>query len=484
MTTELTDAGRLHLGVSLGTATRGAALTRILALRSTPGWIVGPGGVREWRYEGVVEQEGKVYLVGPHVPGLSLEKVLAMPAAAALPLVARLVRAMLQLSESPAGWFPLQSDSVIFTDTGDVLFLPPNVDRELRDLRPFEAHRETFECLNHPDLTGPARAAFSVSAALYSVVTGRFPFWGADTGDLHEQVRNLEIQPPASIVPGLQQDVSETIMAGLGRGRHGTVSLQEIADDLERWNPRDLVQPVTEEQRRTAMDAAGTRQASAEKSFRRRRFWRKNWRVAAILAAAAILLGILGGTVLKNVLAPRVTHGYPPRRVVATFYTSMNTLDQEAMQACVVGRAGRGEIDETTTLYVTSRVTQGYEGRSNVISAAEWDKAGRPPLTSPMSLFGVTGLSITEEQGGPNPVYLATYDLWNPASPANADTAPDAAPQSEGHHVTDRVWMKTDRGDWVIFRIDRVHTTTLPPPVTVAAPPPGSAAAPASPARP
>jgi hypothetical protein len=400
-----------------------------------------------------------------------LDKVLAMPAGQSLPLIALLVRALLELSEGAAGWCALQSDSVIFTDAGDILFLPPNVDRELRDLRPFEANRETFECLNHPDLKGPALAAFSVSAAFYKVLTGRFPFWGSDTGDLHEQVRNLEIQPPASLVPGLDQEVSETIMAGLGRGQRGSISLREIAEGLARWQPNDLVHPLSEGQRRTALDAAGARQASAERSFRRRRFWRKNWRVAAIVAAVAVLLGTVGGTVLKNVLAPRVTHGYPPRRVVETFYTSMNTLDHTAMQACVVGRAGRGEIDETTTLYVTSRVTQGYEGRSNVISAAEWDKAGRPPITSPLTLFGVTGLSISEEQGEPGPVYLVTYSLWNPATPANADAGPDVAPQSEGHEVTDRVWMKTDRGDWVINRIDRIQSVALPPPRVEAAQP-------------
>jgi hypothetical protein len=470
MAIELNDAGTLHLAVSVGTMTRGAALTRILALRTSPGWIVGPSAAaREWRYEGVLERAGEVYLVGPLVRGMSLQEVLTMPAARSLPFVVRLARALLSLSESPAGWFPLQSDSVIFTDQDSLLFLPPSVDHELRDLRPFEAIRETYECLNHPDLRGPARAAFSVAACLFRIVTGRFPFSGDDAGDMHEQVRNLEIQPPASLVPGLDQDVSDTIMAGLGRGARGTVSLAEIEQGLQRWKGRDLVSALSDEMRQSALAAAGAHKASAERNFRRRRFWRKNWRVAAIIAGAAVLLGALGGTVLKNFLAPRVTHGYAARRVVETFYASMNTLDQTTMQACVVGRAGKGEINEATTLYVTSRVTQGYEGRSNIINAAEWDKSGRPPIASPMTLYGVTGLSITEEQGEPSPLYLVKYDKWNPATPA--DTAPgvDVVPRSEGHTVTDRVWMKRDRQDWVMYRIDRLKSTDLPPPLTAPA---------------
>ena len=62
--------------------------------------------------------------------------------------------------------------------------------------------------------------------------------------------------------------------------------------------------------------------------------------MAAVVAAAAIAAGALAGTVLKNVLAPRVTRGYAPDKVVQTFYTSMNTLDHSTMQACVVGGAG------------------------------------------------------------------------------------------------------------------------------------------------
>ncbi len=127
MAHELNDAGKLHLAVTLGTATRGSALTRILSLKGSPGWIAGPSGVREWRYEGVIEREGTVSLVGPHVQGLSLEKTLSLPIGEALPLVARLVRALLQLSESRAGWFAVQSDSVIFTGDGNVLFFPPSL---------------------------------------------------------------------------------------------------------------------------------------------------------------------------------------------------------------------------------------------------------------------------------------------------------------------------------------------------------------------
>ncbi len=474
MAIELTDGGTARLAVSAGRAGRGTALTRILALRGSPGWIAG-SGIRQWHYEGVTERDGTVYLVGPRQAGLSLKEALERAAepgtaepgpAASLALALRLARALLQLSSSPAGWFAVQSDSVIFLENGDVLFLPPAVDRELREMRPFEENRDTYECLAHPDLTGERRAVFTVCAVLYRVLTGRFPFNGDDAEALHSRQRTLEVPPPAMLVPGLEAEVSELVMAGLGRSRRGSLSLTQLVNALEGRQGRPIVHPPTADERRAAREAAEAREAAGDRVFRRRRFWQRNWRTALIITAAVVAVGAVGGTVLRNVLAPRPTRGFAPGKVAQTFYESMNTLDHTTMQACVIGKAGNLEINETMTLYVTSRVTMGYEGRSNVVSAEEWDKAGRPPLPPPQTLYGVTNLSLTQEQGEPDPVFLASYQRWNPAPRPDSDTMDNSPPQSEGHAVTDRLWLKKDRGDWVIYRIDRVSISLLPAPGT------------------
>jgi hypothetical protein len=467
MAIELNDGGTVRLAVPAGSAGRGTALTRILALRASPGWISGIS-VREWHYDGVTERDGILYILGPRVGGTSLKEALERAEEAgrkaSLKLASRLARALLQLSASPAGWFPVQSDSVIFLDGEEVLFLPPTVDRELREMRPFESNRETFECLNHPDLKGERRAVFAVCAALYRILSGRFPFHGDDAEVLHAQARSLEIPPPALLVPGLDQEASELIMAGLGKGKQGAPSLTLLAQALDSWQTREIVRPPTEEQKKGALEEAQSRKASADRSFRRRRFWQRNWRMAAIIAVAVIVVGAVAGTVLKNVLAPRPTRGFSAAKVVETFYTSMDTLDHTTMQACVIGKAGDAEVNETMTLYVTSRVTMGYEGRSNVLSAAEWDKAGRPPIAPPGALYGVTGLSLTKEQGEPSPVFLVTYQKWNPAARPETDLSDNTPPRSEGHAVTDRVWLKQDRGDWVIYRISHLKSTELTAP--------------------
>jgi hypothetical protein len=466
MVTELIEHGEKYIAVPVGEVARGTGLTRILALKTSPGWLVEKASLREWRFEGIVEKDGTVLLYGPHVDGMPLSSVLTMALAPALPFLLRLVEALVLLSERSVPPFPLETDTILFTGSGGVLFLPPEVSREIRDHSVFERIRESFESINHPDLKGEALASFSVAAILYRILTGSFPFMGTSAEEMHEQARKLEINPPSGVVPELSAEVSALIMAGLGRGRRVVVTLLEWADGLTAWQGQELFHALSPGEKDQALQAAASRRQSASRSFGRRMFWEKNWRTVAIVTAIAIAVAAGAGSILRNVLAPRVTRGYAPARVVETFYTSMNTLDHQAMQACVVGRAGREQINETTTLYVTSRVTQGYEGKSNLLSAAEWDRQGRPQIVSPATVYGVTGLSLKEEKPAPAPIFLVTCDKWNPAPPPDTGAMPSASesPKSEGHRLQERVWLKKDRGDWVIYRIDRLSEDPLPAP--------------------
>ena len=472
MPTELIEQGEPHLAMAVGASAQGTAFTRILSMKSSPGWIAADDGVTEWRFDAVTEHDGIVYLIGPLVHGITLQEVLEMPLASALPFVARLTSALRALETSAIPWFPLEAGAIIFAENGGVLFLPPRICAEIRDIRPFATNRDSFESLNHPDLKDESLLSFALASILYRLATGRFAFTGPDAEELHEQARKLELTAPARVVPALLPEASDLIMDGLGRGKRGTVGLAEWESALASWQKKDLFRALSpEEMEKIQREGAAEAEGSA-KSFRRRMFFEKNWKLMLIIAVIVIALGAVAGSIVKNATAPRVTRGYPPDKVVTTFYSSMNTLDHSAMEACVVNKAGKGEINEATTLFVTSRVTMGYEGKSNIISAQEWDTQGRPSLVSPSTLYGVTNLVVTQEQPAPTPVFLVKYQKWNPAQPPDNGKSPslDSPTQSEGHQVTDRVWMKQDKSDWVIYKIDRVQTDPLPSPVTTAAP--------------
>ncbi len=455
MALDIIVSGVKYLGVPVGSPARGTALTRILALKGSPGWHAAPPSIREWRFSGIAEQSGGTVLYGPWVPSRSLASVLELPPDQALPFFFRLAEALALLKERRIQLFPLQTDAVLFCDDGSVLFLPAEVMRELRELRPFTMNRDTFESTHNPDLRGEAMLSFALGALLYREITGVFPFQGESSEDIHEQMRKLEILSPAEAAPGISAEASDIIMAALSRARRGAPTLDEWAQSLQAWQKDGAM--------RRASRGGATTTPQAVQRFQRRVFWEKNWRTALIIAAVVIVVGAGVGSILKGVLAPRVTRGFTPREVVQAFYSSMNKLDQMTMGACVIDGAGKGEINEVTNLYVISRVSTGYEGRSNIVSAADWDKAGRPPIPPPQTLYGVTGLSVKQEQAEPLPVFLVSYDKWTPL-PGGNETASNqpAEPRYDGHSVQDRVFMKKDRADWVIFRIDRLRSDPLP----------------------
>ena len=115
MVTELMEHGEKYIAVPVGDIARGTGLTRILALKGSPGWLVEGAVVREWRFEGIVEKDGAVFLYGAHVAGIPLSAVLGMPVAEALPFLSRLVRTLTLLSKRGMPRFPLETDCVLFT---------------------------------------------------------------------------------------------------------------------------------------------------------------------------------------------------------------------------------------------------------------------------------------------------------------------------------------------------------------------------------
>lgn len=461
---EITEGGARYLAVPVGAPARGTALTRILARKGSPGWLVAPPSIREWRFEGITERAGAAVLYGPWIPGTPLASILELPSKETLPCLVRLAVALQLLKERRVPFFPLQADAVLFCDDGSVLFLPSEIMRELRELRTFVSNRDFFDSINNPDLRGENMMSFSLGAIVYRQLTGALPFGGETPEELHERMRKLEILAPEETVPGVPLKLSRMVMASLGRSRGGAFpTLEEWVDVLQALDRDGALGRLPRPAGLAASSEAEARRRSSQSRFRRRVFWERNWRTALIIAGVAVVVAAGLGSVLKGVLAPRVTRGYAPRKVVETFYSSMNRLDTMTIQACVVNGAGKAEINEVTNLYVISRVSMGYEGRSSVVAADEWDKAGRPPIPPTRTLYGVTGLTIVQEKPEPSPVFLATYDKWTPL-PATEEAGSNqpAGPRYESHAVMDRVSLRKDRGDWVIFRIERLQNAPRP----------------------
>ncbi len=466
MVQHIVEHGTAKLAIPLGAAGRSHSLARMSGLRTSPGWHVSDAAVREWRFEGFAAQPDGACLFGPDVAGMTLEEALALPLAEATPLLARLADALGTLAERAVPSFPLQADAVVFDDRGGVLFLPPEAMREVRGVRTFAENRDTFETLNHPDLRAEALASFTLGVCLYRAAVGRFPFTGGDEEEIHEQARKLALQPPARLVPDLRDDASTLVMAALGRQRGRSARIADWRSGFATWTREGITRHVDPAERERLAREGDARERGAAKRFRTRTFWEKNWKIVAIAGAGVVVAGAVLGSILSGVFAPRATRGYPPRKVVETFYTSINAMNHALMEACVVDKAGQGEINEAMNLYVMSRVQMGYEGKANTVPADQWDAAGRPVLPAGTAIYGITDLAIVEQAGEPAPVYQVTYEKWAPDSGGGSEGASigDVTITTAHRRIVDRVSLRKDRGDWVIFRLDRQSEVPLASP--------------------
>jgi hypothetical protein len=123
-----------------------------------------------------------------------------------------------------------------------------------------------------------------------------------------------------------------------------------------------------------------------------------------------------------------------------------------------------------------------YEGRTSILRADEWDRMGRPPITPPQAVFGVTDVKLRTIQGEPEPVFEASYTRWFPVPPEEpsagsradgrgAGRAAGANPGAAGSpggpgtpygptvsslEVRERYFLRQHRGYWVIYRIEPV----------------------------
>ena len=460
---KLEREGRDVLAIPVGVSKNDFILTKLGELRKLPGHIIRDWKIEEWRIDGAFKHEGRLYLHGPHLGGLFLEEAIQKSFPAALPYLTRLAHALVVLKRLGFGVEFIQTDSVYFLEEGGILFLPSALMKELRNMHPEVYKLRVFESISHPDIEEPEKGlSFSLAALLYRAIRGHYPFQADTEEEIHNRIRHARLLPLSLIEPGFREDLSRQILAGLGRGDTPAPSLEEWEEILSGCKQGGLHRDITEMEREQIRQRARKEEEKVGRAYRRKVFWQKHWKTVGIVAVAVVVVGGLAGSLLKNILAPRETRGFSPEQVVETFYQGMNDLNHTLMEDCVVERAGKQTIREVINIYVLSRVSLGYEGKTHVIGADDWDAQGRPELSPPESVYGVTDLVALQERGEPEPVFQVSYTKWvpEPGQDSGADSAGSTelleteGPRFTSLEMSERVYLKLDREDWVIYRFE------------------------------
>jgi hypothetical protein len=156
-----------------------------------------------------------------------------------------------------------------------------------------------------------------------------------------------------------------------------------------------------------------------------------------------------------------------PIEVVEAYYAAMGDLDHTLMEACVVGKAGRNDIDLVIHYFVLSKVRQAYEMNApQVISAQRWIDAGYPSTES--TVFGVSGFRsepIDLDETGGEAAFRVSYLLWVPqqSQPSGAQAESDLPQAEEAAAIpisipqTDTVKLVLRKDEWRIADIQRTY---------------------------
>lgn len=426
-------------------------------IRRDRGWIVRSGHVAPWEVEGFVEHEGAIFAYGPSSPGRALAGVLAAAEDAAWRSLFALATDAAALVATGVSLAPPQLSGVLALDEGGHLFLPASILAASRTAAPEADRIADAESWNHPDLNGERAFCYFIGALAYAALTHRPPHSGKSEEEVHERAREQEPISPRIKNPSIAPEVADTVLRALSP--HASFTLGEWVTTLEKWAAAGVHREVTPEERKRLGEQAERILRRSEVTFQRKSFLQRNWPTIAIVAGVVVVVGLVGGSILKNALKPRITVGMRPAQVVSLYYDSMNTLNSQAMQDCVIDGAGNQAINQVETLYVINRVREGY-GQGTFIPAAAWVAKGRPPLKSGESVFGVSGLSLS---AAGTDSYLARYTQWESIPPKGVGEGAGPVPPFtvRGVERVDRVFLKHQGDFWAIYRIETVEARPL-----------------------
>jgi hypothetical protein len=198
-------------------------------------------------------------------------------------------------------------------------------------------------------------------------------------------------------------------------------------------------------------------------SVKSRRFVRRNISILAVGLAVLAISALSARSIVRSRAELPNTRGMEPRELIETYYGAFGALDHTLMEACVINKAGKGDISMITNIFVISKVRQAYEMNVTTIDAREWQAAGSPPTEA--TVVGVTDLRLLPldtDAGDGELSYRVSGLLWVPEGGDEAPALPPAEPPvlppaitPTGHPFTDELRLSWHKDAWRISGLER-----------------------------
>ncbi|MDR0568382.1 MAG: hypothetical protein LBG87_04165 [Spirochaetaceae bacterium] len=446
------------------------AQTKSAQIITLPGWAVSADGAVElWKLEGVAERDGRMVLWGRDFAGEPLSELIDCDARKDFGLdalrrwiAARLILSETKSVESAPAPYPI---GAFIRGDGTILFPPEPLIRQAVSAESSDLWRAAAERWAHPDLTGLEASLFTAGAMAYRIFAGSPPFPNSDIDALRQDIREGVFFPLRFAAPGLDSGLAELITDALEQctkkkpDREKTVTLRMLADRLGAAGsaPAESYIRVLSPAEQAKVSAELERFRKKQRvTVQTKRFAVRNAAILGAVFAGLIAVGLAAHSIAVAKASRPTTKGMTPIEVAETYYTAIGDLDHTLMEACVSGKAGKGDIEMVINYFVLSKVRQAYEmGGERVISARKWLDAGSPSVEETgTAVFGVTDLRLTplDADGRDGEVsFQSEYRLWHPEAQGDSDTI--VSPQYT--QIRDTIKLGMLKGNWRIIAIER-----------------------------
>ncbi|GHV87301.1 hypothetical protein AGMMS50255_5970 [Spirochaetia bacterium] len=508
--------GKTALGFDTGLSSQAFAQAKLVQFITQEGLIVYPDGKTEpWKPSAVIERQGQngdppsMVIWGPDFKGERFDLLLGNEKrrdealdALRLWIEARSSAKFAktagqtaypetdpQISLWPAG-------TLVNLASGVVLFPPEGL-----VIRSFQAEGGTAwlegaESLVNTELAAEDAESFTAGAILYRIMSGALPFPNRDRDLLHQDIREGVFLPLRLAAPGLDEKTTGLVEKAIASSKNTSVFAAEargrrsLSSSPEKVRPgldefRELLGPVhsrgvlsffhilNEAEQVKIAEEREQFQKKKNLTVNTRRFVIRNAALIMGICAAVIGAALITRSIVINKASLPTTAGMESVEVVQSYYGAFGDMDHDLMDACVIQKAGKGDIEMVMNFFVINRVRQAYESTGpTTIPAQKWLDSGAGPTK--LQVFGVSDLEIRKTGGnesGDEIHYRSSYILWFP----NALDAPEGAAGAEsanpinledpgaeieamlpkGYPFTDELKLIRVKGNWRIAEINR-----------------------------
>jgi hypothetical protein len=451
---DIIDNGKKCKGFRLELRTNPVDLRKSIDLKS-PGYIVKDDEVREWFFKGFAYQE-KTFIFGDHFEGKTLKEILSLSTDESLPMILRLIKALVKLQIESDSVYMLQIDSVFFLDDGGILLLPSDIVSEIKDNSLDDYRTENFCPVNNPYFKDPdISLSYSIALILYRSLTGIFPFNGSSEDEINSKFRNLKVTPPGMINFELKEDISKYLCDFLNKKHSHKIEIWENL--VEQWISKKITADISDEKKERIRMTAEKKNRKIEKIYNTRVFVERNMAKITTLSVAAVIIFAVFLMVLSVITKPRNTLGFTPQKVVEAYYNSYNTLDESTFRDCLEKGLEKTDSDVITYLFLMDKQTVAYERKSYFIPADKWVSDGKKEVKSPYHVYGIASLVISQEQTGDNPAFSASYEKWD----TDLDSEEQGIRKVTGSKIKEKLHLKKHDKYWIICKIDRVEESKI-----------------------